>query len=288
MLISTDSLEAESDMALKDIRGNDRLVGEIRRFAGGGNVHHAYIIEGAASARKMDLAKSFAEALLCNEEPGEGCGSCRICRNIEEENHIDLLFVRPERSDGSNTSSIKTEQIEALSSRLRSKPVEGQRNIVIIEDFDKSTPAALNTLLKTLEEPPEGTVIMMLSENTALLPQTIVSRSVVLRMMSFEDKDDPYHQKAEEMIAAIAERSDYARVKAIVDSIGKDRDEAVLFLDSLEDAYRERLLGRTHDIKKAEVFRAIDEIEAARRKIKRSVGVGYALKRMALGIGGPI
>ncbi len=275
-------------MALKDIRANDGLVGEIRRFARGGNVHHAYIIEGPSSARKMDLAKSFAEALLCADEPGEGCGRCRICRNIEQENHIDLRILRPERTDGSNNSSIKTDHIEALAAQLRKKPVEGARNIVIIEDFDKTTVAAMNTLLKTLEEPPEGTVIMMLSENTALLPQTIVSRSVVLRMMSFEDPDDPYHKKAEDLIEAISERSNWAGIKKIIDSIGKDRDEAVLFLDSLEDAYRERLLGRSNDMKKADVFRAIDEIEAARNKIKRSVGVAYALKRMAIGIGGPI
>lgn len=275
-------------MTFRDIRANDRLIDELRRFTAKGSVHHAYIIEGPASARKLDLAKSFAEALLCKDEPGEGCGVCRICRNIEEENFIDLIFVRPEKSESSNTSSIKTEQIESLASRLRTKPAEGDRNIVIIEDFDKTTIAAMNTLLKTLEEPPEGTVIIMLSDNTALLPQTILSRSVILRMASYEDRDDPYHRKAEEMIAAIADRSDYTRIHAIVSSIGKDRDEAILFLDSLEDAYRERLLGREHDIKKTEVFRAVDEIEAARNRIRRSVGVAYALKRMALGIGGPI
>ena len=275
-------------MTLSNIRANDRLVEELKRFARGGNVHHAYIIEGPSSARKMDLAKGFAQALLCTEAPGEGCGVCRTCRNIEDENYMDLIFVRPEKSENSNAYSIKTNQIEDLSSRLRTKPAEGGRNIVIIDDFDKTTIAALNTLLKTLEEPPEGTVIMMLSENTALLPQTIVSRSVVLRMMSYEDKNDPFHKKAEEFIAAVSERSEYLKVKTIVESIGKDRDEAVLFLDSLEDAYRERLLGREHDIKKADVFRAIDEIETARGRIRRSVGVAYALKSMALGIGGPI
>ena len=275
-------------MALRDIKGNDRLIDEIRRFTAGGNVHHAYIIEGPASAKKMELAKSFAQALFCEDEPGEGCGSCRICRNIESEDHIDIKYVEPDKVADSNASSIKVKQVEEVIGFILKKPSEGKRAVVIFDDFDKMTLDAMNMLLKTLEEPPEGTVIMMLSENASLLPQTIVSRSVVLRMLSFEDKDDPYHQKAEQLIEAIASRADHKTVCGIFEDIQSDREEAVLFLDSLEDAYRERLLGRTRDMKKEDVFRAVAEIEDARQKIRKSAIVQYALKSMAMRIGGTV
>ena len=275
-------------MALKNIKANDSLIEEIRRFTTSGGVHHAYIIEGPASARKMELAKSFAQALLCEEEPGEGCGRCRICRNIDQENYADVMFLRPTKAATSNSTSIKVGEVEDMIATIQKKPAEGQRLICIIEDFDLMTIGAMNVLLKTLEEPPEGTVIMMLSENTAMLPQTIVSRSVVLRMMSYEDSEDPYHMKAEKFIEAMTGRDGQLAVKKIVEDLGKDRSEVILFLDSLEDAYRERLVGRTNDIKKDDVFRAVEEIERARQKVSKSAVVAYALKSMALRIGGPV
>ena len=82
------------------------------------------------------LALAFAAAVLCRENPGEGCGVCRSCRNIKNGSYEDLYLTEPESKGAGQTLSIKDEQIENLQVRLKSVPTRGDRNIAIISDSD--------------------------------------------------------------------------------------------------------------------------------------------------------
>ena len=147
-----------------------------------GRISHAYIIEGDHNVDKLGFAMEFVKALLCPEDPGEGCGLCSTCRRVENGNYEDLYLVQPDRDDKKATLSIKDADIEELQANLKMKPTGGDRNIAIIDGCDGMTPRAQNRFLKTLEEPAPGTVILLLSENMENLLPTIRSRCVHYRL----------------------------------------------------------------------------------------------------------
>ena len=130
-----------------------------------GIVSHAYIIEGDNNIDKMGFARAFCQALTCREMPGEGCGRCVNCRKIADGNHEDLYVVEPDDQTAAKTgtNSIKDAAVEELQVRLKEKPTAGEHNMAVISDGDTMTTRAQTRFLKTLEEPPDGTVIMILS-----------------------------------------------------------------------------------------------------------------------------
>jgi DNA polymerase-3 subunit delta' len=205
---------------------------------------------------------------------------------IESGNHIDIIRVKAGASKNSTVQSVRDNDIENLISRLNTKPYEADRNIAVIEDADTMSRKAANRLLKTLEEPPLGTVIMILSENITDLPVTIRSRCVHLRVLADDAKQNDLAEKTAGFVDLLTSRGSYISLKRTIEKIGKDRDKAFIFLDSLEDEYRKRLLDMDSSIKKEVIFKAVDEIEKTRKKIKGNVTVQYALKALTLNLGG--
>lgn len=261
-------------------------------------LHHAFIIEGPYSTDKKAYATALAQSILCKEMPGIGCGSCRICRKIKDGNHMDLIVIEPYTRKGSKTSSVKDEQIEQLQQRLMRKPFEGDRVIAIVDGADTVTARAFNRFLKTLEEPSAGTVIFLLSENAAKLPQTIRSRCVHVRLYGDEEKsmdgiETTVGKKADreawELISFMADGDFFYREKQLIEAFVKDRESAYILLDAMESIYRDILFGREErDIRitNEQIYRAVDCIEEARRELVRNAVPGYALKKMVLNIGG--
>ena len=272
-------------MSSQNENANRALIDRLIEIASSGNVHHAYIFEGPRTANKKGIALRFAQALLCEKAPGKGCGTCPVCRKIVSENHIDLTIIGANIAETSNNSSVKDKDIDRLISRLNSKPYEASRNIAVIEDDDTITVKGGNRLLKTLEEPPVGSVIMLLAENVTNLPVTIRSRCVQLRVARDKDETNMFSELSAKLVTQFASGAKYYEIKKEIESIGKVREDAYLFLDSLEDEYRERLLVVGGSIKKERIFAAVSEIENTRDKIKRYVNVQFALKEMALALG---
>jgi DNA polymerase-3 subunit delta' len=175
-------------MALADVEGQQRAVEALRTALRADALHHAWLFAGPAGVGKELTALGLAQALLCPERPNEGCGSCVACGRVARRNHPDVQWLMPEdeqvargfagRSDFTHTPSreIRVEQIRVLQERLALRPLEGGRRVVIAASAHKMNPAAQNAFLKTLEEPPPGTVIVLIaSEPDRLLP-TIRSR----------------------------------------------------------------------------------------------------------------
>ena len=143
---------------------------------------HAIVLQGPVGTGKVDFAYALGHSILCRtpQADGSACGSCDSCHLIEAGTHPDLAIVRPEPPKDSKSSqpvySIKIEVIRDLCARLATTSQLLGYRIVIIENADKMINAAANSLLKTLEEPGEDTLILLTTSRPNRLPVTIRSR----------------------------------------------------------------------------------------------------------------
>ncbi len=269
-------------MSLKDYTEFDKLVNRISRAAAAGRVSHAYIIEGDSCIDKAAFARDFVKAILCTQAPGIGCDECVICRKIDHDNYEDLYTVR------ADDLSLKDASISSLQEKLKNKPSGGSRNIAVIEDADTMTVRAQNRLLKTLEEPNAGTIIILLSENTENLLQTITSRCIIYRLGNFVQISENMNlETAEGLMKMILQRAYFCDLKEYLTKAVRDRKDAFVLLDGLERLYRQYL---TEDgpgaVKKERLIANIKYIEAARRDLLANVNYRYAIRNLVLKIGG--
>lgn len=267
-------------MSLEKYQANKKLACRIGESIRKGNLFHAYIIEGDSLSNKENFALDFCKAVVCREKPGTGCDVCVNCRKIDHGNYEDLYVVE---ADG---MSVKDEQIEKLQENLRRKPVN-DRNIAVIKDADTLTARAQNRLLKTLEEPFEGTVIILLSENRENLLDTIKSRCVMYRLEDSEPaaEEMPGAEAAEEIFAAVSEGRSFTEIKKILSERMKSREDAFVILDGLERIYENLLTARDDRYKayrKEEIIRSIELIEEARRDLMTKVNYQYAVKNLII------
>ena len=270
-------------MNLSGFEGNDKLIERLSATIKNGTLSHAYIFEGEAALDKIAFAKAFIKAVLCKEKPGEGCDMCAVCRKIEHDNYEDLFFVQAEGA------SIKDEAIEKLQGRLKVKPY-GDRNIAVISNADTMTLRAQNRLLKTLEEPARGTVIILLSENIENLTNTILSRCVKFRLNFYgKESYEGMLDKAVEVADLLMRGAPFYKRKEAISDIIRDEEKVMAFLDALEKVYRDYLIipseeGRLY--KKSQIYRNVSLIEETRRQLLKGVSKSYALKDLMIKIGG--
>ena len=157
--------------AFSEIIGQDRAVGFLKGVIATGKIPHAYLFAGIAGIGKTTAALALTQAINCTEPVnGEACGQCQTCRQVRSGNFPDLVFIEPDRQN------VKIEQIRELNRTLSFKPISGRYRISIIRQAEMMTDEAANSLLKTLEEPPENNILILnVTEPLALFP-TIVSR----------------------------------------------------------------------------------------------------------------
>lgn len=136
-----------------------------------GRVAHAYLLDGTKGTGKFETAILLAKMYFCQDSSTiEPCEECSNCKRIEHNNHPDIFIVEP---DG---LSIKKEQIQALQKEFAYSGYEGNKKVYIIKDADKMSTSAANSLLKFLEEPNEGTIAILLTEEVHRMLNTILSR----------------------------------------------------------------------------------------------------------------
>lgn len=269
-------------MSLRDYRECEKLVERMHKAIINANVSHAYIIEGDSCIDKVRFAKDFLKAVLCREDPGYGCDSCVTCRKIDHDNYEDLYMVRADEL------SLKDASILALQENLKNKPSGGNRNIAIIEGADTMTLRAQNRLLKTLEEPNQGTIIILLSENTENLLQTIRSRCITYRLNNFVSGNENIDLAfAEKIMDMILEGSYFCDLKDQLTKGVKDRKDAFSLLDGLERLFRQYLTSESPAaIRKEKIVQNVKYVEEARRDLLANVNYKYAVRNLVLKIGG--
>ncbi len=168
----------------QDIIGQEQIKEHMRNALSTGKVSHAYIINGEKSSGKEFIARVFAMALQCERGETEPCQECHSCKQALSDNHPDIIRVMHEKPNSISVDDIRAQ----VNNDVVIKPYSGPHKIYIINEAEKMTIQAQNALLKTLEEPPEYTVILLLTSNIDSLLPTILSRCVVWNMKPVADE----------------------------------------------------------------------------------------------------
>jgi DNA polymerase-3 subunit delta' len=133
----------------------------------GSEVHHAWLFTGPPGSGRSQLALAFAASLLCADG---GCGTCNSCQMIQSRNHPDVQVLNTERV------LISIDEVTEFIEKSIQMPAIGKYRIMVIEDADRMSERTSNLLLKSLEEPPKGTIWMICAPSEADLLPTIRSR----------------------------------------------------------------------------------------------------------------
>lgn len=167
-----------------DIIGQEQIKEHLHNALSTGKVSHAYIINGEKSSGKEFIARVFAMALQCEKGGTEPCQECHSCKQALSDNHPDIIRVTHEKPNTISVDDIRAQ----VNNDVGIKPYSGPHKVYLINEAEKMTVQAQNALLKTLEEPPEYTVILLLTTNVNALLPTILSRCVVLNMKPVADE----------------------------------------------------------------------------------------------------
>lgn len=162
----------------EDVVGHKRIIDHLKNAITRRKPSHAYIFHGEDGCGKRLVADIFAAGLLCESDGRKPCGKCRSCLQYESANHPDVIRVTHEKT-GIGVDDIRSQ----LVNEMQIKPYNSDYKIFIVDEAEKMNEQAQNALLKTLEEPPEYGVIILLSENINAFLDTIVSRAVSLAFL---------------------------------------------------------------------------------------------------------
>lgn len=175
-------------MPLDDVQHQPSALATLSGALASRQVPHAWLFFGPEGVGKELAARALAQALTCPEAPFVGCGRCSSCLRVARGNHPDVTWLMPEdelvrrglmgRSDFASTPSrdIRIEQVRRLQARLALRPLEASHKVALIVSAQAMNPSAQNALLKTLEEPPKATVLVLVSSAPDKLLPTIRSR----------------------------------------------------------------------------------------------------------------
>jgi DNA polymerase-3 subunit delta' len=161
-------------MTFKDIYGHEKPIAILKSGMAQNRIPHAYLFYGMEGIGKRTTASVFARALNCdNEDPP--CDACPSCRKAEHKNHPDIVMILPEGQ------FIKIGAVKELQERMKFRPSEGCRRVFVMPEADRMNAPAANALLKTLEEPSAGNILLLTTSRPHALPMTILSRCQHLR-----------------------------------------------------------------------------------------------------------
>lgn len=244
---------------------------------------HAYLFQGEEGVGKEALARTFAAGLQCQSESADKpCKECVSCRQMESGNQLDVIWVTREKA------SLGVDEIrEQLCNTMDIKPFSSPYKIYLVPEAEKMTEAAQNALLKTIEEPPEyGIVILMTSNISALLP-TIQSRCLTMEFRPLSTavvesyvkehcqvpdyqarasaafaqgnlgkamryaKSEDFIERKDHIISLLrhVEQMDLSEMLAVIKDLGTRKDEVRDYIDLMVLWYRDVLLFKaTKDI----------------------------------------
>ena len=212
----------------EQIFGQPRVRDFLRASVAADRVTHAYLFTGPAGSNKTQSAYALASALLC--ESG-GCASCEVCRKVRARKHPDVRYFAPEGAAG-----YLVDQVREIVADASLAPIQASRKIYILDRVDLLGTSAANAFLKTLEEPPDDVVLILLGRTRESVLPTIVSRCSVVPFR---------HIPASEAAGIIAQRTGASPelAKIAIEACGGSITRSIEFLKSNERlAFRKKVL----------------------------------------------
>ncbi|MBO5488411.1 MAG: DNA polymerase III subunit delta' [Eubacterium sp.] len=163
-------------LKFSEIVGHEQIKDHLQTAVEENKPFHAYIFQGEVGVGKENMAKTFVAALQCQGEGEKPCGNCVPCHQFESGNQPDVIWVRHEKGNLYSVEEIR----EQVCNTMDVKPFSSPYKIYVIQDAEKMNEAAQNALLKTIEEPPEYGVVILLTSNIGALLPTIQSRCLIM------------------------------------------------------------------------------------------------------------
>lgn len=167
----------------RQVIGHNDVIDHLQKGIQENKVSHAYILAGEKGSGKKMLAEILAATLQCEEGGVNPCGRCKSCMQVAGGNQPDIIYVTHEKAS-LGVDDIRTQ----VNADVAIKPYSSAKKIYIIPDGEKMTEQAQNALLKTIEEPPEYAVFLLLTENMNAFLPTILSRCVTLQLKPVNPK----------------------------------------------------------------------------------------------------
>ena len=167
----------------EDVKGQDHIVTTLKNQILADRIGHAYLFCGTRGTGKTSVAKIFARAVNC-EHPvnGSPCGECPACKAIAAGTSMNVIEIDAASNNG-------VDNIREIREEVQYSPTEGKYKVYIIDEVHMLSQGAFNALLKTLEEPPEYIVIILITSNENKLLNTIKSRCLKLSFVNIDNKE---------------------------------------------------------------------------------------------------
>ena len=177
-------------MSFKSILGQSQPKKILTNALQNSSIAHAYLFYGQESIGKKKLAIALAKALnYKGPDPLDSCDECESCLKIERGVHPDFFFIEPTNTPKSRELAIRIETVRDLQKKLAYLPYEGKTKVVVIDSADLLNHHAASAFLKTLEEPPTSTVLILISSNPHSLMPTLLSRCQGIQFYRLSSSD---------------------------------------------------------------------------------------------------
>ena len=235
----------------ENIAGHENIKNILSNNINTKNILHSYLFIGEEGIGKKMLAKEFAKAILCTSENNKPCNICKSCVEFNTNNNANFNLINEEGS------AIKIEQIRNMQVKIAEKPINSNYKVYLINDAELMTQEAQNCLLKTLEEPPEYIVIILITSNENKILNTIKSRcmklyfnnldknsvkKVLTEKFEMEDINDSFLDAAggsiKKALLIKEKSSEYEQITKLFDII--DKENLVNFINSASIIYENK------------------------------------------------
>lgn len=235
----------------ENIAGHENIKNILSNNINTKNILHSYLFIGEDGIGKKMLAKEFAKAILCTLENNRPCNICKSCVEFNTNNNANFNLINEEGS------AIKIEQIRNMQVKIAEKPINSNYKVYLINDAELMTQEAQNCLLKTLEEPPEYIVIILITSNENKVLNTIKSRcmklyfnnldknsvkKVLTEKFEMEDINDSFLDAAggsiKKALLIKEKSSEYEQITKLFDII--DKENLVNFINSASIIYENK------------------------------------------------
>lgn len=235
----------------ENIAGHENIKNILSNNINTKNILHSYLFIGEEGIGKKMLAIEFAKAILCTSENNKPCNICKSCVEFNTNNNANFNLINEEGS------AIKIEQIRNMQVKISEKPINSDYKVYLINEAELMTVEAQNCLLKTLEEPPEYIVIILITSNENKVLNTIKSRCMKLYFNNldknsvkkvlteqFEMKDindsflDAVGGSIKKALLIKEKSSEYEQITKLFDII--DKENLVNFINSASIIYENK------------------------------------------------
>lgn len=170
-------------MSFKEIKGQDNPISILKRHIEESHLAGGYLFVGPEGVGKKLVARTLAKTVNCLGEGFDSCDTCPSCLKIESNQHPDVHLIE------NDDSEIKIEYIRQLQKEISLKPYEGRKKVFIIDRAHRLNAESSNALLKTLEEPPKDSLIILVTDKPVLLFKTIISRCRMVKFCALRRQD---------------------------------------------------------------------------------------------------